>query len=167
MHVYDSALLEDQTPEEQETKFADVLEKTVNPMLEMCTMMADLMKADRGDKTKEWDTAVFLVNCLVYLEVSVTYLPLPRLKMNTGSPPTIFVYQAEDQRVGEENGWARSNSRGCTCEFVLSAPRLLTLLSPKYERLLHESALAGVVSVLNVQDPDVSGISVDLVRISN
>lgn len=47
--------------------------------------------------------------------------------MNTGSPPTIFVYQAEDQRVGEEDGWARSNSRGCTCEFVFSASRLPTL----------------------------------------
>lgn len=72
MQVYDSALLEDQTPEEQETSFADVLERTVNPMLEMCTMMAGLMKADRGEKAKEWDTAVFLVNCLVYLEVSMT-----------------------------------------------------------------------------------------------
>ena len=72
MQVYDSALLEDQTPEEQETSFADVLEKTVNPMLEMCTMMAGLMKTDRGEKAKEWDTAVFLVNCLVYLEVSMT-----------------------------------------------------------------------------------------------
>lgn len=81
MHVYDSALLEDQTPEEQETNFADVLEKTVNPMLEMCTMMAGLMKADRGEKTKEWETAVFLVNCLVYLEVSVTYMLLSRFLM--------------------------------------------------------------------------------------
>ena len=72
MQVYDSALLEDQTPEEQETNFADVLEKTVNPMLEMCATMAGLMKADRGEKTKEWDTAVFLVNCLVYLEVSMS-----------------------------------------------------------------------------------------------
>jgi hypothetical protein len=72
MQVYDSALLEDQTPEEQESSFVDVLEKTVDPMLEMCTMMAGLMKTDRGEKTKEWDTAVFLVNCLVYLEVSMT-----------------------------------------------------------------------------------------------
>ena len=71
MQVYGSALLEDQTPEEQETNFADVLEKTVNPMLEMCTMMVGLMKADRGEQAKEWDTAVFFVNCLVYLEVSM------------------------------------------------------------------------------------------------
>jgi hypothetical protein len=45
-------LLEDQTSEEQERSFADVLEKTVNPMLEMCTMMVGLMKADRGEKGK-------------------------------------------------------------------------------------------------------------------
>jgi len=76
MQVYDSALLEDQTPEEQEKSFADVLEKTVNPMLEMCTMMAGLMKADRGEKVKEWDTAVFLVNCLVYIEVRVNLVLL-------------------------------------------------------------------------------------------
>jgi type IV secretory pathway protease TraF len=76
MQVYDSASLEDQTPEEQETNFADVLEKALNPMLEMCTMMAVLMKADRGEKAKEWDTAVFLVNSLVYLEVSMTSTPL-------------------------------------------------------------------------------------------
>ena len=79
MQVYDSGLLEDQTPEEQETSFSDVLEKTVNPMLEMCTMMVGLMKADRGEKAKEWDTAVFLVNCLVYLEVSMTLVLLFRL----------------------------------------------------------------------------------------
>ena len=40
--------------------------------------------------------------------------------MDAGSPPTIFIYKAEDPRVGEEDGWTSSNPRGCTREFVLS-----------------------------------------------
>ena len=94
MQVYDSALLEDQTPEEQEASFTDVLEKTVDPILEMSTMMAGLMKADKGERAKEWDTAVFLVNCLVYLEVSMTRRCCSVSERDTGSSPTVCVYKA-------------------------------------------------------------------------
>jgi hypothetical protein len=75
LSVYESSLLDSDGPEaerEREEEFSRILDAAVDPLLEMCRRMADL-RVTRGAKTEEggmeWDKAVFLVNCISYLEV--------------------------------------------------------------------------------------------------
>jgi hypothetical protein len=51
--------------EELETEFGRILDAAIDPLLEMCRRMADL----RGEKGGAWERAVFLANCVGYLEV--------------------------------------------------------------------------------------------------
>jgi hypothetical protein len=83
MQVYDSSLLEDETPEQRAQGFKDVLEAAVKPMLDMCSTMGNLMKTEPGkeDDTK-WQRAIFLTNCLVYIEVRLS-LPLKLVYANS------------------------------------------------------------------------------------
>jgi hypothetical protein len=66
--VYDSSLLHDEhddtpTPGGETQNFDATLTAMVDPMLEMCRRMAALR--DKG----EWETAIFMINCLTYLQV--------------------------------------------------------------------------------------------------
>lgn len=68
MVVYDSSLLHDEhegsnTPSREMQNFDTTLTAMVDPMLEMCRRMAALR--DKGD----WETAIFMINCLTYLQV--------------------------------------------------------------------------------------------------
>jgi UDP:flavonoid glycosyltransferase YjiC (YdhE family) len=66
MDVFDSSLLDDSpstSPDDVEA-FAKILDATLDPMLEMSRRMIELKK----DAT-EWNKAVFLINCEVYLQV--------------------------------------------------------------------------------------------------
>lgn len=68
MVVYDSSLLHDEhegsaTPSGEMQNFDTTLTAMVDPMLEMCRRMATLR--DKGD----WETAIFMINCLTYLQV--------------------------------------------------------------------------------------------------
>ncbi|KAG8740193.1 Golgi transport complex subunit 6, partial [Ceratobasidium sp. 414] len=68
MAVYDSSLLHDEhgggpKPGEETQKFDIALTAMVDPMLEMCRRMAALR--DKG----EWETAIFMINCLTYVQV--------------------------------------------------------------------------------------------------
>ncbi|CDZ97324.1 casein kinase i [Phaffia rhodozyma] len=80
MSVYESNLL-DVLPEqsslskengvdEDETDFERILDAAVDPPLEMCKRMADRRTPAPGqtDRDVEWDKAVFLINCVGYLE---------------------------------------------------------------------------------------------------
>lgn len=71
MQVYDSALLENDTPEQRAEGFKAVLDGNIQPMLEMCTNMGSMMKPDKGQDAMIWDRAIFMINCLLYLEVRV------------------------------------------------------------------------------------------------
>ena len=51
--------------DERETDFAKLLEKAVDPAVEMCERMAGLGKI--GD----WERDIFLMNCLGYVQVGV------------------------------------------------------------------------------------------------
>ncbi|KIM33186.1 hypothetical protein M408DRAFT_325989, partial [Serendipita vermifera MAFF 305830] len=68
MQVYDSSLLEDETPEERVAGFREVLEGTIEPMLNMCSTMANMIKPRAGEESNAWDRATFMINCLVYIE---------------------------------------------------------------------------------------------------
>jgi len=69
MQVYDSSLLEDETPEQRVAGFKDVLEGTIEPMLNMCSTMGNMIKPRAGQDSNAWDRATFMINCLVYIEV--------------------------------------------------------------------------------------------------
>jgi hypothetical protein len=71
MQVYDSALLENESAEQRAEGFKEVLDGNVQPMIEMCTTMGSLMKPDKGQEAMVWDRAIFMINCLLYLEVGV------------------------------------------------------------------------------------------------
>lgn len=63
MSVYESTLVDGDV--ERETDFARILDAAVDPPLEMCRRMADL----RGGQGGEWEKAIFLANCVSYIEV--------------------------------------------------------------------------------------------------
>lgn len=65
MSVYESTLVDGDT--EREADFGRILDAAVDPPLEMCRRMADL----RGGQGGEWEKAIFLANCVSYLEVSI------------------------------------------------------------------------------------------------
>lgn len=55
--------------EELETEFSRIMDAAIDPLLEMCRRMADL----RGEKGGGWERAIFLANCVGYLEVSMRW----------------------------------------------------------------------------------------------
>ncbi|KAL7409891.1 oligomeric Golgi complex subunit 6 [Mrakia frigida] len=64
MSVYESTLIGVADDPRVEGDFARILDAAVDPPLEMCRRMADLRKGEGG----EWEKAVFLANCVGYLE---------------------------------------------------------------------------------------------------
>ena len=61
--VYDSSLV-DAADRSTDAHFANLLEKAVDPAVEMCERMAELRKG-----STDWDKDIFLINCLGYLQV--------------------------------------------------------------------------------------------------
>lgn len=70
MAVYDSSLLGHESPAEQEEGFKDILDVTVDPALEMCRRMTEL---EAKKDVTGWDRSIFLINCIVYLQVSICF----------------------------------------------------------------------------------------------
>jgi len=66
MTVYEATLIGVSDDPRVESDFSRILDAAVDPPLEMCRRMADLRKGEGG----EWENAVFLANCVGYLEVS-------------------------------------------------------------------------------------------------
>lgn len=64
MVVYDSSLLGDENEEELLAGFRDILDKMVDPAIEMCLTGAEEKKKQRPT----WDKAVFVLNTLSYLQ---------------------------------------------------------------------------------------------------
>ncbi|KAM5532325.1 hypothetical protein V8D89_014004 [Ganoderma adspersum] len=64
MVVYDSSLLGDENEEELQAGFRDILDKMVDPALEMCLTGAN----DKQRQRLGWDKAVFILNTLAYLQ---------------------------------------------------------------------------------------------------
>jgi len=69
MQVYDSSLVEDEVLEQRIAGFRDILEGTVEPVLQMCSTMASMIKPRTSEDSNAWDRATFMINCLVYIEV--------------------------------------------------------------------------------------------------
>lgn len=69
MIVYDASLLHDEHQggvniDGGMQNFDTTLAAMVDPMLEMCRRMAALR-----EKSGKWETAIFMINCLTYLQV--------------------------------------------------------------------------------------------------
>jgi hypothetical protein len=69
IQVYDSSLVD---PEDRDTggAFSQLLEKAVDPAVEMCERMAELRKG-----ATDWDKDIFLINCLGYLQQTLVSVP--------------------------------------------------------------------------------------------
>lgn len=66
MTVYGSSLGDDDVDADQDAGFQKALDATIDPALEMCVAAAEEKKRVRPT----WDAAVFVINCLTYLQVS-------------------------------------------------------------------------------------------------
>ncbi|KAH9952062.1 oligomeric complex COG6 [Amylocystis lapponica] len=64
MVVYDSSALGNESPEELRAGFSDILDRMVDPALEMCVAAADKKSRLRP----QWDKLVFVLNTLSYLQ---------------------------------------------------------------------------------------------------
>jgi hypothetical protein len=69
IQVYDSSLV-DQADRSDSATFSQLLGKAVDPSVEMCERMADLRKG-----ATNWDKDIFLINCLGYLQTTLTSVP--------------------------------------------------------------------------------------------
>lgn len=67
MQVYDSSLLGEgsSNPSEASTGFQRILDVMVDPAITMCAAAAE----EKARLRPKWDRAVFVLNCLGYLEV--------------------------------------------------------------------------------------------------
>lgn len=77
--VYDTSLV-DESDRANDEDFAKLLEKAVDPAVEMCERMADMRKGNGGD----WERDIFLINCLGYLQVCLARRFCPK-KANDSS----------------------------------------------------------------------------------
>jgi hypothetical protein len=68
MAVYQSSLLGEEDIDEQSAGFEKILDIMVDPAVEMCISTSEEKKRMRP----RWDQAVYVLNCLCYLQVSVT-----------------------------------------------------------------------------------------------
>jgi hypothetical protein len=71
MNVYESSLLGDEGEAEQTAGFRRILDVTVDPAIEMCTSNSEEKKRMRP----RWDRAVYVLNCLSYLQVRLVIRP--------------------------------------------------------------------------------------------
>lgn len=67
MTVYQSSLLGDEDNAEQVAGFEKILDIMVDPAVEMCASTSEEKKRVRP----RWDQAVYILNCLSYLQVSL------------------------------------------------------------------------------------------------
>lgn len=56
---------------ERDATFNEMLEKAVNPAVEMCERMAELIGGSGNGNSGAWGKDIFLINCLGFLEVSI------------------------------------------------------------------------------------------------
>jgi hypothetical protein len=101
MAVYNSSLLYDEHQcgvalDGEMQNFDTTLAAMVDPMLEMCRRMAALR--ENGGK---WETAIFMINCLTYLQVSCNLIccTCPGVITTAGYPPRIFLYRNQGIRA--------------------------------------------------------------------
>lgn len=67
--MYDTSLVDPQD-RDSSASFALLLEKAVDPAVEMCERMAELRKG-----ATDWDKDIFLINCLGYLQQTLVSVP--------------------------------------------------------------------------------------------
>lgn len=69
IQVYDTSLV-DPADRSNSSTFAVLLGKAIDPSVEMCERMAELRKG-----ATDWDKDIFLINCLGYLQQTLTNVP--------------------------------------------------------------------------------------------
>ena len=67
--VYETSLV-DPADRATDTEFSTLLEKAVDPLVEMCERMAELRKG-----ATNWDKSIFLINCFGYLQHTLASVP--------------------------------------------------------------------------------------------
>ena len=70
--MYETSLV-DHSDRPTDNDFSRLLEKAVDPAVEMCERVADLRKGSTS-----WDRDIFLINCLGYLEHTLEVYPFTK-----------------------------------------------------------------------------------------
>lgn len=65
MVVYESSLLEGETPEQQASGAKQITDSMVDPAIEMCMTTSE----EKHKLRPKWDYRVFVLNCLTYVKV--------------------------------------------------------------------------------------------------
>ena len=65
MIVYESSLLEGETPEQQASGAKQIIDSMVDPAVEMCLTVSE----EKHKLRQKWDYRVFMLNCLTYIKV--------------------------------------------------------------------------------------------------
>lgn len=65
MVVYESSLVEGETPEQQASGAKGIIDSMVDPAIEMCLTASE----EKHKLRPKWDYRVFVLNCLTYVKV--------------------------------------------------------------------------------------------------
>lgn len=65
MVVYESSLLEDETPEQRTSGAKRTIDSMVDPAIKMCLTTSE----EKQKLRQKWDHRVFVLNCLTYIKV--------------------------------------------------------------------------------------------------
>jgi len=65
MVVYESSLLEGETPEQQASGAKQIIDSMIDPAIEMCLTSSE----EKHRLRQKWDYRVFVLNCLSYVKV--------------------------------------------------------------------------------------------------
>ncbi len=68
MTVYESSAVEEESQDALVDGFKDILDASIEPVIEMCHRMASLLASKDGERDA-WDRNIFLANCFAYLQV--------------------------------------------------------------------------------------------------
>jgi len=72
MVVYESSLLEGETPEQQASGAKQIMDSMVDPAIEMCLTASE----EKHKLRQKWDYRVFVLNCLTYVKVRMPRVSL-------------------------------------------------------------------------------------------
>lgn len=100
--VYDTSLV-DESDRANDEDFAKLLEKAVDPAVEMCERMADMRKGSGGD----WERDIFLINCLGYLQVSLRRKGCHRSADQVARARGVSIYRASSPTPRRPNSTSR------------------------------------------------------------
>ena len=160
MQVYDSSLLSEGSSDSSEasTGFQRILDIMVDPAVTTCAAAAE----EKGRLRPRWDRAVFVLNCLGYLDVRdvhVSFLMYSCPFVGVKNVLEPFAFTEEKRKEVRDNIEERVRlleDDHVSFVSLLRSGGLRLSSETQYESLLKDASLSDAIRTLETKDPAVS-----------